>query len=586
VTPVVVLGRSYTIHNDVLNSHVPSIVREQGAIAIPVDCWPVPDDAPVFEDVFWGYGQRILRAAWHLRREPDVYAIFCSNYSCGPDSFTVHAFAWLMEGRPFAIIETDGHAGDAGTKTRVEAFLHCVKEDQRAPGARPPPDATRLTVNPRTLLDLAREGARMLVPRMGPEAEAVAAAARGLGARAEILPRPTRETLRLGRRHTSGKECLPMTVTLGSLLERIERPGEERERFTFLMPGSNGPCRFGAYKQLHQLVLDRLGHGHRVDLWSPTFGDYFEGMPAGFKAIIFAGVCAAGVLEEALHDVRPVETRDGAATALHARWTDRLWARIEEEARGDLSAARVLAEVATGRVYGFPALLRAAAEELAAVKTQKEVPNVLVVGEIYVRSDPFANDFVAEALERRGIRARLEPVVEFVQYADHIARKNGTKSAPSDRVEQLIRGRVLGLCHRAAAEPLAWPEHVGVKDALRAAAPYLREDLEVESVLTIGVPVHAWRRGQIDAVVSVGPLECMPNKIAEAQFHHVAEREGLLSLTLSLNGDPIDPEVLDGFAFEVHQRFRRRAPPPPPAPAWGEKLGTVLAPAPRPKTVE
>ena len=26
----------------------------------------------------------------------------------------------------------DGHAGDAGTKTRVEAFLHCVREDLRS----------------------------------------------------------------------------------------------------------------------------------------------------------------------------------------------------------------------------------------------------------------------------------------------------------------------------------------------------------------------------------------------------------------------------------------------------------------------
>ena len=585
VTPVVVLGRSYTIHNEVLNSHVPSIVREQGAIAIPVDCWPVPDDAPVFDDVFWGYGQRILRAAWHLRREPGVYSIFCSNYSCGPDSFTVHAYAWLMEGRPFAIIETDGHAGDAGTKTRVEAFLHCVKEDQRAPGTAAPRDSERLTVRPRSLLDLARAGARMLVPRMGPEAEAVAAAARGLGARAELLTRPTRDTLRIGRRHTSGKECLPMTVTLGSLLERIERPEAKDERFTFLMPGSDGPCRFGAYKQLHQLVLDRLGHGARVDLWSPTFGDYFNGMPPGFKAIIFAGVCGAGVLEEALHDVRPVETRDGAATELHRKWSDRLWRRLEDAAAGDLSAARVLLEVATGRVYGIPALLREAAEELAAVKSQKEVPNVLVVGEIYVRSDPFANDFVSEALERRGIRARLEPVSEFVQYADHVAFKNGSKRGPADRLEQLIRARVLGLCHGAAALPLGWGEHASVKTALDAAKPYLREELEVESVLTIGVPVHAWRKGEIDAVVSVGPLECMPNKIAEAQFHHVAEQEGLLSLTLSLNGDPIDPEVLDGFAFEVHQRFRRGRRPAPTAP-WHEKLGTVLAPSPRAKPAE
>ena len=79
----------------------------------------------------------------------------------------------------------------------------------------------------------------------------------------------------------------------------------------------------------------------------------------------------------------------------------------------------------------------------------------------------------------------------------------------------------------------------------------------------------------IDGVVSVGPLECMPNKIAEAQFFHAAEEEGLVSLTLSLNGDPIDPEVLDNFAFEVHQRFKRRVTAPStaePMPVENETL--------------
>ena len=131
---VVVLGRPYTIYNQVLNSNVPAILREQGAMAIPVDCFPVPDAVPVFGDMYWAHGQRILRAAHQVRRLPGVYALYCSNYSCGPDSFNLHFFAHIMDGKPFAIIETDGHAGDAGTKTRVEAFLHCVAGEFKAGG--------------------------------------------------------------------------------------------------------------------------------------------------------------------------------------------------------------------------------------------------------------------------------------------------------------------------------------------------------------------------------------------------------------------------------------------------------------------
>ena len=70
------------------------------------------------------------------------------------------------------------------------------------------------------------------------------------------MPEP--ETLRMGRRYTSGKECLPMTVTLGSLLDRVHRD-TTGERFLFLMPNSCGPCRFGAYRNLHHMILDRIG---------------------------------------------------------------------------------------------------------------------------------------------------------------------------------------------------------------------------------------------------------------------------------------------------------------------------------------
>jgi hypothetical protein len=80
--------------------------------------------------------------------------------------------------------------------------------------------------------------------------------------------------------------------------------------------------------------------------------------------------------------------------------------------------------------------------------------------------------------------------------------------------------------------------------------------------LTVGAPLHEFRHGHIDAVMSVGPLECMPTKIAEAQWHHVAEREGVLSLTLAFNGDPVNTAALDNFAFEVKERFHARKSPP------------------------
>ena len=121
-----------------------------------------------------------------------------------------------------------------------------------------------------------------------------------------------------------------------------------------------------------------------------------------------------------------------------------------------------------------------------------------------------------------------------------------------------MRRRIDSALFAALAPELGWPALPSTVEALTAAGPYVSPALEGEAVLTVGAPLHEWRHGQIDAVVCVGPLECMPTKIAEAQYHHLAEHEGVLSLTLPFNGDPVSATVLDNFAFEVKARYNRR----------------------------
>ena len=561
LVPIVVLGRGYTIYNRVLNSNVPTILREQGAVPIPVDCYPVSDEVPVFEDVYWGYGQRNLRAAHQIRRTPGVFSLWCSNYACGPDSFCLHFYAYVMEGKPYAVIETDGHSGDAGTKTRAEAFLYCVRQALAADTNGPRPRALRLLELDRdTLPEIRRRGELVLVPRMGPGAESLAACLRAAGVKAEALPVPDREALELGRRHTSGKECVPMTITLGSLLQRLERDRDGDQLYSFFMPTAQGPCRFGVYHLLHKITLERLGYAGRVRVWSPADSDYFAGVPKGFSVLAYAGFAAADLLQEMFYDARPTERHAGAAEQVYRDATAELSERLEAAGReGKLELVPALGEVASGRLFGMTELLGRTARILSAIRRPVALPTVLLVGEIYVRCDAFANDFVIDRLEAQGVRVRFAPFTEWLEYVDFINARDGRSSGFGAWLSSRVQSHIQEHTYRTVARALGWPARTTVRDSVRAAAPYLRSELNGEAVLTLGGPLHEWHERLIDGVLSVGPLECMPSKIAEAQFFHAAEREGLLSMTLALNGDPIDPERLDGFVFEVKDRFRRRS---------------------------
>lgn len=348
-----------------------------------------------------------------------------------------------------------------------------------------------------------------------------------------------------------------MTITLGSLLERLDR-AKEGEKFAFFMPTANGPCRFGVYNVLHRIVLERLGKSDRVRIWSPSDSDYFAGLPPGFTALVMAGFAGFDALQAALYDVRPVERSPGAANALYEQHVAALWARLEAAGKEDLSTAATLLSVGTGRLFGVADVLKRAARDFAAIKGDREVPTVSVVGEIYVRLDPFANDFVIDKLERRGLRVRFAPFTEWLDYTDHMAHLRGTKSLIGGTLETILQQRILNRAYALMGGALGWPARTTVEESLDAARPYVRDDLAGEAVLTLGGPLHEHHHRLIDGVVSVGPHECMPNKIAESQFFHVAEREGLASLTVPVNGDAVDPELLDSFAFEVKSRFDRR----------------------------
>lgn len=559
IPAVVVLGRVYTIHNKVLNSNVPAILREQGAIAIPIDSYRLQADAPLFKTVFWGYSQRNLRSAHQIRRTPNVYSIWCSNYACGPDSFSLHFYNYIMDGKPYAVIETDGHSGDAGTRTRVEAFLHCVREHIASEAAIGTPHEFGAIERKNTdLLRAGREQKTIIIPRLGPGARTLAAGLRGLGFKAEAMKIPTRKTLELGRKYTSGKECVPMTLTMGTLLERVYNDPNPDSQFCFLMPTGRGPCRFGNYNHLHKITLERLGLDQRVEVWSPSDNNYFEGIDGGTVALVYCGFVAADLLLSMRYDARPAEIMPGAVDTLYAKLADELDDLLEQRASEDGSLAAAAREIATGRFYGLRQFLRDAATAFKAIRKPGELPTALVTGENYVRCDPFANDFVIDKLQARGIRVKLSPFYEWLDYQEYINTMVGIPQTWSSWFSAKFQVYILTTLYTTVQKIMGWSHLHRAKDLLHVAEDYVRYQLEGEAGLTLGSAMLEWEENEIDGVIALGPHECMPSKIAEAQFFHVAEKTGIAVENLHLNGDPVDPIVIENFVYEVKSRFAAR----------------------------
>jgi len=125
---ILLLGRPYNLHDPALNLAVAAKLRTlYGADVLPMDALDLQhiSIADIHQNMFWNYGQKILRAARFASRYPGLHAIYLTNFKCGPDSYIKHYVGKAL-GKPYLVLQFDGHSNDAGMLTRCEAFLDSI----------------------------------------------------------------------------------------------------------------------------------------------------------------------------------------------------------------------------------------------------------------------------------------------------------------------------------------------------------------------------------------------------------------------------------------------------------------------------
>ncbi|MDD5110520.1 MAG: BadF/BadG/BcrA/BcrD ATPase family protein [Patescibacteria group bacterium] len=536
---VVVLGRPYVLHDPVLQSQIPHLIARQGCLPLPADCYPFQRPPENLALLFWKEGLFNLRVALDTLTRTSVSTLWLTCYTCGPDAFLEHFYHRMMYGRPHTILETDGHRGEAGFATRVQAFLSSVAESRpTVAGKAPRPSIGVFQHLPSTTLSNARS--RILFPPMGDIlSHLLAAALRSQGLDADVLPPHDGTTLSVGKGQASGKECLPFVMVWGALRRYLnEAPGNER--ITYVVPTSCGPCRYGMYEVLIRQLLEEQGLSGRVQLYTPGTKDGY-GFEFGdlFRLRLWAAFVYADLLRELLLYVRPAAQNPAEVDCLYQAARERAIRFVETPVRD--SMANYL------RAWGLPALLSGEAARFAAIPCDAEkaaqLRTVAMVGEIYVRLDDPTNSFTIRRLEANGLRVKLVGAREWVDFVTELGAQRGSVRMWCRRYLQ----RYLRLRLARAGSPLLSPRHEHpARRVMQRAAPYMGV-VGGEANLTIGGPLLMHEAGEIDGVVVMGPQGCMPTKLAEAQLCQMS----LPSLFLYMDGEPYDERAVESFAWRL-----------------------------------
>jgi predicted nucleotide-binding protein (sugar kinase/HSP70/actin superfamily) len=511
---------------------------------LPLDRVDISEELP---NMYWRYGQRIIQAAKIVASDPRLHAVYLSNFKCGPDSFIDHFVREILRDKPYLSLEIDEHSADAGAVTRCEAYLDSLANHR--PRALEPP---RLEGKRRSATG--RRDWILYIPNMTDHTHVMAAAFRTCGIYAEVLPEPDRETLEIGKRFSSGRECLPFAITTGEIIRKATEPGFDPDRSAFLMPSTDGPCRFGQYVVLQQRFLERIGLP-RVPIVGPNAKDSydaFEGveLDGRFQRLTWKGVLAVDLLEKLARETRPYETRPGATDEAYREC---LQALVEEvEAGCPDMVGRLLA--VKERFDRVP------------VERPRRKPIIGIVGEIYLRTNRFSNNNLVRQVEALGGEAWVASIAEWIFYTNYcykeVCRQNHMwreflRVSLKDFVQKRDEKTLTSLFRDVL---LSWFDEP-TESLLSRAGPYLPRNVSGEAILSLGKSLEYLDHG-VCGIINVMPFSCMPGMVVTALAKRMRSHHGdfpFLSLSYDGQQDVNALNRLEAFIYQAAQFQERRA---------------------------
>ena len=541
--PVVLLAKPYNGTDQHLNLGLVEKLIAQNVMPIPVD---MLDLTPynIFENyrnMYWPNGQKIIAAAQHVAKTDGLYAVYLSNFRCGPDSFIWHYVTEELKAKPFLHLEIDEHSADAGMVTRIEAFLDSLKgSEQNA--------KKEVTIfRPRPSPASPAKDRILYFPYMNDGGYMLAAAARSIGVPSESLPKQTEEDLAIGRKYTSSKECFPMICTTGSFVKKLQEPGADPSKMSFFMPDHNGPCRFGQYNHFHRILFDRLGFKD-AELITPSNDTSYEDVAGEhgqkFRINAWKGFVVADYLRKIYRETRPYEINKGDTDRLYEDSLHRLERCIEKGAKG-------LHKVLTG-----------IASDFMAIKVDKTVrrPVVAIIGEIFMRDNAACNGNIANRLEDLGVEVVIGPFSEWIYYSTHrFTRdsrwKNDTKGIIKSKIQGIGQDVIASSLLRGIKKLTDHEKDVSLHDMLKLCNTYVNEFYDGDPPIAMGTSVALTKRG-VSGFAAILPFTCMPGTlVASLSDSFRKDHNNIPYINIAYDGqDSVSLDTrLQAFVFQVKE---------------------------------
>jgi predicted CoA-substrate-specific enzyme activase len=400
---MLVIGRPY--HVDALISHkIGEMIAALGLDLITEDAVPL-DLSPPLNGIGvltqWTFPNRLYEAALWAAEQDNIEVIQLNSFGCGPDALTVDEVKPLLNkyGKNPTLVKIDEITSPGSVKLRIRSLIESIKlrgEDYT------PHKIEREEMAVFEEIDRDR---KILAPVFSPfYTDFLVSTFRNAGYDLEVLPMANRESIDRGLKYSNNDICYPATIVIGDLIKALQSGDYDLDKIALCLTQTGGQCRASSYVSMLKKAMLRAGFSQVpvVTISTHASGDSLNPqpgfkIPGTFKLDVLFGIIFADVLARLYYSHGCREKVKGST-----------WKIVDKYIR--LGREKVDFKN-PGKLYD---LLDQAVVELNNLEIDPSpLPRVGIVGEIFVKFNPFSNNYITDWLMERGIEPEVPPLINF-----------------------------------------------------------------------------------------------------------------------------------------------------------------------------
>jgi len=91
-----------------------------------------------------------------------------------------------------------------------------------------------------------------------------------------------------------------------------------------------------------------------------------------------------------------------------------------------------------------------------------------------------------------------------------------------------------------------------LESSIKELSQYIGVDSVGEAILSIGGSIIQYRNSDVDAILNIGPRECLQCKVADSITQKLNSK--IITKSIEFDGDPIAPQIVEEFVYDVQNQ--------------------------------